>query len=262
MKCVNGAKLIANDMFLQSLAAAKAVLTPEEMEMGVAIIDMGGGTTDMLVYSEGAPFSNASIPAGGSLITSDISKVKAISSEIAERIKIESGCCWEGVLDKDEDIIVPGVGGRPPFSIPRSQILAIIQPRMEEIFFMVKEKLDKTSLARPLGGGIVLTGGGSLLEGAVELASHLFKCPVRIGNPLPISGLVSEYRNPIYATAVGLLLLGYEREMAESQEYAVDYARDKGGSKKSASKAPKTPKAPKGPSIVDRFFTWLGNDFF
>ncbi|MDR2783828.1 MAG: cell division protein FtsA [Treponema sp.] len=254
IKCVNGAKLVANEVVLQTLAAGRAALTPEEMEMGVALIDLGGGTTDMLVYSEGVPFSNASIPVGSTLITSDISKMKAVSYDIAEKLKIEDGCCWEGVMDTDADIPVSGIGGRPPMLIPRSQILAIIRPRMEEIFMMVKEKLDKIYYTRSLGAGVVLTGGGALLAGAAELAAHIFKTPVRIGLPLPVTGLAGEYRSPIFSTAVGLLLLGFEREQqayipasSEADVHVTRPAREK--------------KFPSKPSFITQFFEWLGKDF-
>jgi cell division protein FtsA len=247
IKCVNGAKLVVNDVILKTLAAGKAVLTPEEKEMGVALIDMGGGTTDVLVYSEGAPYSNASIPAGGTNITSDIAKVKGISYEAADKIKLEAGCCWDDLLDIDDNIIVPGVGGRPPLPIPRSQLLAIIGPRVEETFMMVKDRIDKTVLARPLGGGIVLTGGGSLLNGAAELASHIFKLPVRVGSPLPMSGLVGEYRTPVLSTAIGLLLSGGERDSVIPDRIV---------------ERPRERKTANGPSLISRFITWLGNDFF
>ncbi|MDR2184898.1 MAG: cell division protein FtsA [Treponema sp.] len=212
IKCVNRAGFRVNDLILQTLAAGRATLTGEEKELGTALIDLGGGTTDVMVYSQGTPYSTITIPAGGAQVTSDISIIKNISFENAERIKLDAGCCWEELLERDGEIIVPGVGGRPPLSIPKSQILGIIRPRMEEIFTMVKEKLDKLSLARPLGGGIVLTGGGSQLPGAAELAFHLFKLPVRVGFPLPVGGLVDEYRNPVYAAAVGLVLEGASRE--------------------------------------------------
>ncbi|MDR0557397.1 MAG: cell division protein FtsA [Treponema sp.] len=257
IKCVNGAKLVVNEVVLQTLAAGRAALTPEEMEMGVALIDLGGGTTDILVYSEGVPFSNASIPVGSALITSDISKMKSVSYDIAEKLKIEDGCCWEGVMDTDTDIPVPGVGGRPPMLIPRSQILAIIRPRMEEIFMMVKEKLDKVYYTRSLGAGVVLTGGGALLAGAAELAASIFKAPVRIGLPLPVAGLAGEYRSPVFSTAIGLLLLGFEREQqayipssSESDIHLPRPAREKRERKPSSE-----------PSIIAKFFEWLGNDF-
>jgi cell division protein FtsA len=257
IKCVNGANLGVGEILLQTLAAGRAVLTPEEMEMGVALIDLGGGTTDALIYSEGVPFFNASVPAGGSLITSDISKIKGVSLELAEKIKVQDGCCWEGVLDNIEDIPVSGVGGRPPQLISKSEILAIIRSRVEETFFLIKEKMDKISMTRPLGAGIVLTGGGALLTGAAELAASVFKTPVRIGTPLPIPGLVGEYRSPVYSTAVGLLLLGYERGLQAQivQERLPD-------SRLLREKKPKPKKEPSEPNIIERFFTWLGNDFF
>jgi cell division protein FtsA len=212
IKCVNRAGFRVNDLILQSLAAGRATLTAEEKELGVALIDLGGGTTELMVYSQGSPYSTTTIPAGGAQVTSDISIIKSIAFETAERIKIEAGCCWEGLLEGDDEVIVPGVGGRPPLPIPKSHLLAIIRPRMEEIFTLVKEKLDKLSLSRPLGGGVVLTGGGAQLLGAAELAAHIFRLPVRIGLPLPVGGLVDEYRSPVYATAVGLVLEGDERE--------------------------------------------------
>jgi cell division protein FtsA len=191
---------------------------------------------------------------GSALITSDISKMKAVSYDIAEKLKIEDGCCWEGVMDTDTDIPVPGVGGRPPMLIPRSQILAIVRPRMEEIFMMVKEKLDKVYYARSLGAGVVLTGGGALLAGAAELAASIFKAPVRIGLPLPVTGLAGEYRSPIFSTAIGLLLLGFEREQqaylpasSDADVHIPRPAREK--------------KVLSRPSVITRFFEWLGNDF-
>jgi cell division protein FtsA len=230
IKCVNRAGFRVNDLILKSLASGRSVLTAEEKELGVALIDLGGGTTDVLVYSNGTPYSTTTIPAGGGQVTSDISILRSISFETAERIKIDAGCCWEGLLEGDDEVIVPGVGGRPPLPIPKSQIQAIIRPRMEEIFKMAKEKLDKLSLSRPLGGGIVLTGGGAHLLGAAELAGHIFKLPVRVGVPLPVGGLVEEYRNPVYATAVGLVLEGADREGKKGTERGGDnpYRGEKG----------------------------------
>jgi cell division protein FtsA len=218
VKCVNRAGFRVDGLVLQSLAAGRAVLTEEEKELGVVLVDLGGGTTDVLVYFEGAPYSTTTIPAGGTQVTSDISIIKNISFDTAEKIKLEAGSCWEGAYNGEEDVIVPGVGGRAPLSIPRSTIEEVIRPRLEEIFFMVKEKLDKLALSRTLGGGVVLTGGGSQLLGAAELASEIFKLPARVGAPLPVGGLVEEYRNPIFATAVGLVLEGNDRDTQSSVE--------------------------------------------
>jgi cell division protein FtsA len=248
MKCVNRADFIVNDFILQSLAASRAVLTAEEREMGVALIDLGGGTTDVLVFVDGTPYSNITVPVGGGMITSDISKVTNISFKTAEHIKIEQGCCWDDLLDTDDDIIVPGADGRAPLTIAKAELLLIIQARMEEIFFMVKERLDKLALTRPLGGGIVITGGGSKLLGVVELASQIFRLPVRVGNPLPVGGLVEEYRNPIYATGVGLVLEGDDRERKLSPEN-VATERSRNPEKRT-------------PTIFKKFVDWLTTEFF
>ncbi|GHU23402.1 cell division protein FtsA [Spirochaetia bacterium] len=221
IKCVSraGSGYTYKDLVLQSLAASRAVLTPEERELGVIVVDLGGGTTDILVFSEGVPFSTSTVPLGGGMITSDISKVKNISFETAEKLKIESGSCWEEEGEDDDEVIVPGVGGRPPLPIPRSQLVAIIRPRVEEMLRMVRDRVDRLSISRPLGAGVVLTGGGSNLSGIAQLASTVFKMPVRVGAPLPVGGLVEEYRNPMYATAVGLVLEGNDREKRGETEH-------------------------------------------
>ncbi|MDR0474007.1 MAG: cell division protein FtsA [Treponema sp.] len=212
IKCVNRAGFKVNGLILQSLAAGRSALLPGEKDLGVAIIDLGGGTTDVLIYFDGSPYSTATIPAGGSQVTNDISILRKISLEYAEKIKLEAGCCWEPFLEENNDILVPGIGGRPPKPIPRSEILAIIKPRMEEILKMAGEKLDKLSMGRPLGAGVVITGGGALMPGAVELAADIFDLPVRVGIPRVEAGLVDEYQNPVYATAIGLALEGFDRE--------------------------------------------------
>jgi cell division protein FtsA len=249
IKCVNRAGFRVNELILQTLAAGRAVLTQEEMELGVLLLDLGGGTTDVLVYVEGTPYSTFTIPAGGTQVTSDISIIKNISMENAEKIKIDAGCCWDKMLDDDDTVIVPGVGGRPPMSIPRSQILAIIKPRMEEIFKLVKQHLDTLNLPRPLGGGVVLTGGGAQLSGVVELANHTLKLPARLGNPIPaqyLGGLVEEYRTPAYATAIGLALEGDRRLSLNTGERSSDLRQ---GDKKSG-------------AIIDKLKSWLKEEFF
>ncbi|MFQ3547645.1 MAG: cell division protein FtsA [Termitinemataceae bacterium] len=246
IKCVNRAGFRVQDLILQSLAAGRATLTEEEKDLGVALIDLGGGTTDILVYSEGAPYYTATIPVGGSQVTSDLSILKNISLESAEKIKVQAGCCWEPLLDGEEDVLVPGVGGRPPVSISRQQILRIIQPRMEEIFHLAKEKIEGLTLSRPLGGGIVLTGGGSQLLGAVELANHIFNLPVRIGIPISVGGLVEEYRNPTYATAVGLVLEGADRELSIPQNRSTE------------NRSRERPQS----SLFSKMVDWLKKEFF
>jgi cell division protein FtsA len=223
LRCVNRAGFRANKsgLLLQALAAGRAVLTPEEQELGIALIDLGGGTTDVLVYYDGAPYSTFTIPVGGMEVTRDISTIKSISIEVAEQIKQESACCWEPLLDNDDDILVTRMGGQPPMKIPRSHIYAIVKPRMEEIFDLIKQKLDCLGLSRPLSGGLVLTGGGAALSGVAELAGEIFKMPVRIGVPIRfanLGGLIDDFRMPAYATAIGLVLEGDRREMEEKNE--------------------------------------------
>ncbi|MCL2208653.1 MAG: cell division protein FtsA [Treponema sp.] len=249
IKCVNRAGFRVNELILQTLAASRTVLTQEEMDLGVVLVDLGGGTTDVLVYVEGTPYSTYTIPAGGTQVTNDISIIKNISFDNAEKIKIDAGCCWDALLDEDETVIVPGVGGRPPMSIPRSQILAIIKPRMEEIFKMIKQHLDTINLPRPLGGGVVLTGGGSQLSGAVELANYLLKLPARLGSPIPtqdLAGIIEEFRNPSYATVIGLAIEGDKRIASYGAEYNPDFRQtDK-----------------KNTALISKLKTWLKEEFF
>jgi len=248
IKCVNRAGFRVNELILQTLACGRAVLSQEEMDLGVVLLDLGGGTTDVLVYVDGTPYSTYTIPAGGTQVTSDISIIKNVSMENAEKIKIDAGCCWDALLEEDELVIVPGVGGRPPMSIPRSQILTIIKPRMEEIFKMVKQHLETLNLPRPLGVGVVLTGGGAQLTGVTELANNILKLSSRIGCPIPTSdlgGLVEEYRNPGYATVVGLALEGDRRSGA---------AGERGGDLRQGEK--------KSGALIEKLRSWLREEFF
>ena len=247
INCVNRAGFMVNDLILQTLAAGRSVLTQEEIELGVLLLDLGGGTTDALVYIDGTPFSTYSIPAGGTQVTSDISIMKNISIENAEKIKIDAGCCWETMMDADETVIIPGVGGRPPMPIPRSKIFSIIKPRMEEIFKLVKQHLDSLNLMRPLGGGVVLTGGTAQMAGVTELANNILKLPARLGVPLPsvnLTGLVEEYRNPSYATAIGLALEGERRAGLDKIDRS-SVTREK-----------------KNIALIEKLKAWLKEEFF
>jgi len=212
VKCVNRANLTVDEYMFHSLAAIKSVMSEEERELGSILIDLGGGTTDVLVIADGAPLLTAVLPVGGIQVTNDISIVKGISAETAERIKLDAGCCWLPLIEDNEEVILPGVGGRPPVVIPRSEICEIIQPRMAEIFSMVSEKIAPITRSRQLSGNVIITGGGALLPGIVELASEIFQTQaVRIGIPGNFGGLTSEYRSPDYATVLGLVLDAYER---------------------------------------------------
>ncbi len=210
VKCVNRAGFRVESFVLDSLASARAVLSRDEMELGVLALDLGGGTTDVLVYLEGAPYFTSVVPVGGAQVTSDLSIMLKTPMESAERIKREAGCCYLPMVDEGDPVIIPSVGGRPPLSIDKSRICGIVQPRMVEILSMVREKLEQKNLLRHLGGGIVLTGGGALLPGAVELAQEMFGCAARVGLPGEHGGLTDQYQTPELATAVGLVLYAAE----------------------------------------------------
>ena len=251
LRCVNraGFKASKSLLLLQVLAAGRAVLTADEQDLGVALIDLGGGTTDVLVYHDGAPYSTFTIPVGGFEVTKDIATIKSISIEAAEKVKTESACCWGPLIEHDDDILVPGVTGRPPMAIPRSHIYEIVKPRMEEIFELVKQKLDCLGLT--LNGGVVITGGGAALTGAVELAGEIFKKPARLGTPIRFAnmgGLIDEYRDPGYATAIGLVLEGDKRENEDFVEH-IPPARQPAPVKKDT-----------GP--LGKFIDWIKNGLF
>lgn len=212
VKCVNRAGFKVNDIALEPLACSKAVLTQDEKELGVLLIDLGGGTTDVLVHLEGAPYHTEVLSMGADQVTSDVSIMLKTPLEAAEKIKKDSGCCYAPLVQGDEEVRIPGVGGRPPKSIGRVELAEIIQPRMAELLGMVREQIDRKGYLGLLGGGIVLTGGGSLLPGTAELAAEIFNLPARIGYPVKLGGLVEEYYNPIFATGVGLVLYGASKK--------------------------------------------------
>lgn len=210
IKCINRAGFRVNDIALDSIAAAKAVLTEDEKELGVLLVDLGGGTTDVLVHLDGSPYHTNVISVGGAQVTNDLSILLKTPIEAAERIKVDAGCCYLPLVDSEEEVVIPGVGGWPAASIPRKEMCKIVQSRMAETFSMVRDQVEKKGYLQHLGGGVVLTGGGALLDGAAELAKEMFGVPARIGYPLDVGGLVEEYRNPAYAAAVGLVEFGAE----------------------------------------------------
>lgn len=226
LKCVNRAGFRVNDIILQSLASSQAVLSEDEKELGVLMIDLGGGTTDVLVYFDGAPYHTDVIAIGGNQVTSDLAIMLKTPQDSAERIKKDAGCCYLPMVDGNEEVVIPGVGGWPSATVPRKEVCRIIQPRMTELLNMVREQLAKKNYLKLLGGGVVLTGGGSLLPGTAELAQEVFGIPARIGYPGKFGGLSSEYRSPIYATGVGLALYGAATQ--ESDRYEAGPSRRTG----------------------------------
>ena len=206
LKCINRAGFRVDEIVLESLASSEAVLSADEKDLGVLLIDLGGGTTNVLVHVDGAPYHTDVVSIGGQQVTSDLSIMLKTPIDSAERIKKDAGCCFMPLVDSDEEVIVPGVGGWPAASIPRKEMCRIIQPRMAEVFGMIRDQLEKKSLVGHLGGGIVLTGGGALLSGAAELAQEMFEVPARVGYPPSFGGLTKEFQSPSFATAVGLVM--------------------------------------------------------
>ncbi|WP_028974862.1 cell division protein FtsA [Spirochaeta cellobiosiphila] len=218
IRCVNRAGFKVNEIILESIAVSRSVLNKDEREMGVLLIDLGGGTTDIMVYMDGAPFHSSLISIGGDQVTSDLSYGLKIPPEEAERIKIQSGICYFPLVEEGSEVILPALGSRPATYIPKQTICEIIQPRMEEIFSMVREQILRKNYHNRLGGGIVLTGGGALLSGAVELAQEMFGLPVRIGLPFKLHGLSDEYSTPDMATAIGLVQYTWDKKKSELGE--------------------------------------------
>lgn len=206
-RCVSRAGYESSGIMLKTLAATQAVVHDDEMDLGSILIDMGAGTTDVLVLLGGAPVCTVSIPVGGNLVTNDIAIVKGIPVSAAEKIKIESGCCFIDNIEIDREVIIPGVGGRDPELTTQTELCSIIQPRVEEIFSMVRSAVISNSNVRRLSGNIILTGGGAQMEGVVECAQAVFgTSAVRIGTPEKLGGAEAEYRRPEFATVIGLVI--------------------------------------------------------
>ena len=214
IKCANRAGLDVDDIVLEQLGSSEAVLTPEEKELGVAIIDIGGGTTDLVIFSNGAIKHTAVFSLAGSHVTSDISMGLRTPVEEAEKIKIRYGCALSSLVRKDEMIEVPSVGGRKPRVLSRQTLTEIVEPRVEEILTLVHNEVVRMGYANLIAAGVILTGGGAILEGAPELAEQIFNLPVRRGTPIGIGGLIDLVNSPIYATGVGLVLHGSRNKAA------------------------------------------------
>jgi cell division protein FtsA len=208
IKCANRAGLDVDDIVLEQLGSSEAVLTPEEKELGAAIVDIGGGTTDLIIFSNGAIKHTSVVSLAGSHITNDISVGLRTPLEEAEKLKKRYGCALAGLVQKDETIEVPSVGGRKPRVLSRQTLAGIIEPRVEEILTLVQHEIEKTDYRELIASGVILTGGTAILEGLPELAEQIFNVPVRRGTPLGIGGLVDLVNSPMYATGVGLVLYG------------------------------------------------------
>jgi len=206
--CMNKAGIEVTQLVLEQFAAAEAVLTADEKELGIALVDIGGGTTELAVYQRGSIAHTAVIPIGGDHFTNDLAVVLRAPITDAERIKKKFGCALRSAVGEDEMVEVPMVGGRAPKLCPRTTLSEILQPRAEELLSLVREDLQRLGLDKEIRSGVVLTGGGSELEGLVEVAEGIFEGPVRRGIPAGVGGLVDVVSRPEWATATGLLLYG------------------------------------------------------
>jgi cell division protein FtsA len=206
--CMNKAGIEVVQLVLEQFAAAEAVLTPDEKELGIALIDIGGGTTEIAVYQKGSIAHTAVVPIGGDHFTSDLAVVLRAPIADAERIKKKHGSALRSGVGEDEMVEVPMVGGRAPKLCPRTTLADILQPRAEELLGLVREDLARLGLEGEIRSGVVLTGGGAELEGIVEIAEAVFEGPVRRGVPTGVGGLVDVISRPEWATATGLLLYG------------------------------------------------------
>ena len=217
IKCANRAGLDVYDIILESLASSEAILTDEERNLGVALIDFGGGTTDLAVFSSGSIKHTSVLTLGGDNLTNDIAIGIRTPFKEAEKIKIKYGCGLTSLIGKEETIEVPSVGGRPPRTINRQLIGEILEPRVEEIFSLIYQEMVRSGYDDLVTSGVVATGGSSLLQGVPEIVEQVFNMPARIGYPSDIGGLKEIVNSPMYATAVGLVLYGANLEKREKK---------------------------------------------
>jgi len=210
VKACQKAGLHVQDIAIEQLASSKAILNRDEQELGVAVVDIGGGTTDIAVFFENSLVHTGVITIGGNQITNDIAVGLRTPLDNAEQIKKDYGCALVSMVDENETIEVPGIGGREPKIFERSFLAEIIEPRVEELFMLVRKEIAESKHYEDLASGIVLTGGSVIMEGMVELAEEIFELPVRRGFPKKLGGIFDAVNSPQYATAVGLLLYGSE----------------------------------------------------
>ena len=211
LKCVHRCGLTVDEMILQPLASSKSVLAEDEKDLGVCLVDIGGGTTDVAIFTGGAIRHTAVIPIAGDQITNDIAMALRTPTKDAEDIKIKYGCALRQLAD-DAPIEVPGVGERDMRTLSRQTLADVIEPRVEELYSLVQAELRRSGFEDLLSSGIVLTGGSSAMRGMVELAEEVFHLPVRMGLPRYVGGLSDVVKTPRFATGVGLLLYGLEQQ--------------------------------------------------
>jgi cell division protein FtsA len=213
IKCIRRCGLEVDDVILEQLASSQSVLTEDEKELGVCLVDIGGGTTDLAVFTEGAIRHTAVIPIAGDQVTNDIAVALRTPTQAAEEIKKKYGCALTQLASRDETIEAPSVGERPPRKLARQTLAEVIEPRVEELYGLVLAELRRSGFEDLLGSGVVLTGGSSKMEGMIDLAEEVFHMPVRLGVPQYIGGLREVVQSPIYSTGVGLILFGHRHRV-------------------------------------------------
>jgi cell division protein FtsA len=210
-KCIKRCNLEVDEIILEQLASAYSVLTEDEKELGVCLVDIGGGTSDIAIFTEGAIRYTGVIPIAGDQVTNDIAMALRTPTDDADGIKVKYACALTQLVNGADSIKVPSVGDRPPRELSRQALAEVVEPRYVELFTLVQQELQRSGFQDMLAAGIVLTGGTSKMEGVVELAEEIFHAPVRIGAPHNVAGLADIVRNPIYSTGVGLLLYGLKQ---------------------------------------------------
>ncbi len=220
IKCVNRCALDVGDIILEQLASAEAVLTSDERELGVCILDIGGGTTDIALFCEGHIKHTAVLAIGGDHLTNDIAVGLRTPTREAEQLKRKYGCALASMVNPEETIEVPSIGDRKPRSLARHILAEIIEPRVEELFTLVNREITRSGFEEQIAAGVVLTGGSAITEGMVELAEEVFNKPVRRGIPQGVGGLTDVVNSPIYATAVGLVMFASRNEQEMSKRFS------------------------------------------
>ena len=240
-KCIRRCGLEVDDVILEQLASSYAVLTEDEKDLGVCLVDIGGGTSDIAIFTDGAIRHTGVIPIAGDQVTNDIAMALRTPTQNAEELKVKYACALASLARPEESIEVPSVGDRAPRDLSRQALAEVVEPRYEELFTLVQGELRRSGYEELLAGGVVLTGGTSKMEGVVDLAEEIFHMPVRLGSPQQVKGLTDIVSNPIYATGVGLLQYGLDQQMD-------------GGRKKRRSSSEET-------NILERVKNWFQGNF-
>lgn len=229
-KCIRRCGLEVEDIILEQLASSYSVLTDDEKELGVCVVDIGGGTTDIAIFKDGAIRHTGVIPIAGDQVTNDIAMALRTPTPNAEEIKIKYACALAKLTSPDETIKVPSVGDRQPRDLSRQALAEVVEPRYDELFTLVQAELRRSGYEDLIAAGIVLTGGTSKMEGVIELAEEIFHMPVRLGSPQNIRGLSDIVNNPIYSTGVGLLIYAMKQQQSGSGGRATSSTKESQGS--------------------------------